>query len=311
MNDAIPAVADLFRRQDGAASAQQLEACGMSRKMIRTRVQAGEWRQVSRDVIRSNFVAETWRTRVRVASLDAGADAAVSHATAGRLHGFDGFDRETTVHVTVCGNRHRTSLPDVIVHRSKVLRRSSCTSVDGIGVVSKAVALVQIAGTMGTDAAARALDGVLRGGASPKWLEQVLAEWLRPGVKGALEVRVLLAERVQRQLPRSWFQRLATRVLATRAVMLVDEHRVFDPATGRLLAELDLANPELLIGVECQSWEWHGSPSDQARDAARKRRLRLLGWEIVDVWWSDLRRIDDVVAEVQFLIDRRMPRLLA
>ena len=61
----------------------------------------------------------------------------------------------------------------------------------------------------------------------------------------------------------------------------------------------------MMIAVECQSWEWHSTPSAQVRDARRKRRLRLLGWEIVDVWYADLDRIDGVVEELVYLIDRR------
>ena len=33
-------------------------------------------------------------------------------------------------------------------------------------------------------------------------------------------------------------------------------------------------------------------------------------WEIVDVWWTDLRRIDEIVSELEFLIDRRRGSLL-
>jgi len=89
--------------------------------------------------------------------------------------------------------------------------------------------------------------------------------------------------------------------LAAEAIHLVDEWPVFD-TTGRRLAELDLANVDLQVGVECQSWEWHGSPSAKRRDLTRKRRLRVLGWEIVDVWWSDLNRMAEVVADVQLAI---------
>ena len=43
----------------------------------------------------------------------------------------------------------------------------------------------------------------------------------------------------------------------------------------------------------------------------RKRRLRLLGWELVEVWWGDLDRIDEIVDEISFLIDRSSNRLVA
>lgn len=116
----------------------------------------------------------------------------------------------------------------------------------------------------------------------------------------------LLDERVDRPLPRSWFQRLAKRTLAGCGVPLVDEYPVRDVA-GVLLAELDLAWPVLKIGVECQSWRWHATPTARAADARRKRRLRQLGWEIVEVWWSDLEDLDGIIAELLLLIDRRRP----
>ena len=112
---------------------------------------------------------------------------------------------------------------------------------------------------------------------------------------------MLLGERVDKRLPRSWFQRIANRVLASAGIRLVDEYPVRDQR-GVLLAELDLADPARKIGVECQSWEWHATPTAQHRDARRKGMLRQLGWEIVDVWWSDLRNPDRVIAEVLYLL---------
>ena len=71
------------------------------------------------------------------------------------------------------------------------------------------------------------------------------------------------------------------------------------------IARLDLALPDLFIGVECQSWRWHATPTARADDARRRRRLRALGWEIVEVWWTDLDRLDEVLDELVTLIDQR------
>ena len=117
---------------------------------------------------------------------------------------------------------------------------------------------------------------------------------------------MLLGERVDQRLPRSWFQRLVHGVLARTGVRLVDEHPVRD-GRGILLAELDLADPVRKVGVECQSWQWHATPASQHRDARRRGTLRQLGWEIVDVWWSDLRHPDRVVAELTYLLRTRSP----
>ena len=123
-------------------------------------------------------------------------------------------------------------------------------------------------------------------------------------VAGPPAMLMLLGERVDARLPRSWFQRVAGRVLASVGIRLVDEYAVRDQR-GILLAELDLADPVRRVGVECQSWEWHATPAAQHRDARRRGTLRQLGWEIVDVWWSDLRHPDRVIAELTYLLRSR------
>ena len=302
---AAPAIGRLFARQDGLATAAQLEALGATRAYVRTRIRNGEWIRVSRHVLASGATPDSWRRRVRAAWFDVGTDAAASHVTACRLHDLDGCSREEEVHLTVCGLHHRTSVVGAVVHRSTLLGEEDCDEVDGIGVVMRPVALIQLAATRGADRAGKALDGMLRRGDPAIWIGRVAQRWLRPGTSGAGTVLTLLDQRVNGRLPRSWFQRVARRVLESHGIALVDEHPVRDPESGRVLAELDLALPRLQIGVECQSWEWHGTPTAQAADARRRRRLRLLGWEIVDVWWTDLDRMDEIVAELRFLVDQR------
>ena len=92
--------------------------------------------------------------------------------------------------------------------------------------------------------------------------------------------------------------------------MFVDEFPVFD-TDGHRLAVLDLADPDLMVAVECQSWEHHGSPRAQQRDLVRKRRLRQIGWDVVEVWYSDLDRVDEVAADVRISIERARARIAA
>jgi hypothetical protein len=68
--------------------------------------------------------------------------------------------------------------------------------------------------------------------------------------------------------------------------------------------------PDLQVGVECQSWKWHATPEAQRRDTARRRSVRRLGWEVVDLWWSDLDRMDDILATLRVVIaDRQTAHL--
>ena len=90
-----------------------------------------------------------------------------------------------------------------------------------------------------------------------------------------------------KRLPRCWFQRLAHRALIEYGITMEDEWPVRD-ADGRLVAELDLAVVDSKVGVECQSIEYHATPADIRRDVQRRALLRRHGWDIVELWWTDL-----------------------
>lgn len=295
----------LFGRQDSLASTAQLRAVGVTEGLIRQRVRSGEWERPAQGVVALSGVAWSWRRRARRALLAAGTKSTLGASSAARVHDFDGYDADERVLVTAAGGVVLRQGDGWSTFRATRLRRQDCLEVDGLRCVIRPVALVQVAAIDGIDAAGRALDSMLRRGDSAEWIRSVAERWKGHGVAGPSAVLGLLDERVDGRLPRSWFQRLAKRAIAARGIVLVDEHPVRAP-DGRLVAELDLAIPELLIGVECQSWRWHATPTARAADAARKRRLRLLGWELVEVWWSDLRRLDEVVAELLWLVDRRI-----
>ncbi|MEY2582337.1 MAG: hypothetical protein QOE09_2186 [Ilumatobacteraceae bacterium] len=225
-----------------------------------------------------------------------------SHGTAARLHGFDGFNRCGDVHVTLRYQQRRHHHPGARVHVSRVFNGSDQLLVDGIPTVIIPVCLIQIAEQPGSGMI-KALEGAMRDGVSPTWIRQVASRYERPGLAGARRLVGALDERVDGVLPRSWFQRLAARLLHDLGIPTTEEHPVYEGS--RLLAELDLAIPDLRIGLECQSWQWHATPRAQQRDAARKRSLRRLGWEILDLWWSDLDRIDDIVETLRVVIAER------
>jgi hypothetical protein len=304
--DAMRQASALFGRQDSLASTSQLLSAGVTEGVIRQRIRSGEWERPAQGVVALSGVAWSWRRRARRALLATGAESALAASSAARLHGFDGYGGDEPVVVTAPDGAVLRQGTGWSTLRSMRLTRRECAVVEGLPCVIRPVALIQVAAADGRDAAGRALDSMLRRGDSAEWIRSVAERWKGRGVAGPPTVLALLDQRVDGRLPRSWFQRLAKRALQARGLRMVDEHPVHAP-DGRLVAELDLAIPELQIGVECQSWRWHATPTARAADTARKRRLRLLGWELVEVWWSDLRRLDEVVAELVLLIDRRSP----
>lgn len=304
----IPTIAratSLFAHQQGLATVGQLRAVGVTEGFIRQRLRTREWRRIHRQVLGLSGTAPSWARDLRAALLAAGPHAVASHATAARLHGFDGYDTDERIAISSTGGHFVRSTAGTTVHRSVVLEDRHSVVVDGFRCVIQPVALLQIAASDGADAAGKAFDSMLRAGRSPEWVRTVATEWRAHRLPGAAIVFQLLHERIDAPLPGSWFQRLARTAFALRGIELVDEHPVFDGARHPL-ARLDLAIPDLLIGVECQSWRWHGTPTARADDARRRRRLRALGWEIVEVWWTDLDRLDEVLEELVTLIDRRL-----
>ncbi len=157
-------VAALFAAQDGLATIGQLDDLGVSRGVRRQRLATGEWGQLGGGVIGLSSAPGSWRRDVRAALLAAGPHAFVSHATAARLHGFDGYDRDERIVVSGASGHHVRSLPAVEVHRSALFGDQHRRLVDGMSCALEPVALIQIAAADGRDAAARALDSFLRAG---------------------------------------------------------------------------------------------------------------------------------------------------
>ncbi len=203
----MSSVAALFGSQDGLATITQLSERGVTPGLLRQRLASEEWGRIGRGVITVGSAPPSWRRSVRAAVLAAGPHSFVSHATAARLHGFDGYQRANRIIISGVEGHHVRSIEGVEVHRSTVLDNEHRRLVAGISCAIEPVALIQIAATDGRDSAAQALDSYLRDGKSAEWVRFVATPLVRPKFGGPRIVLELLRERVEARLPRSWFQR--------------------------------------------------------------------------------------------------------
>ncbi len=265
---ALAELSELFARQSGVVTHRQLGQVGVSAKRRCSKVASGEWWVPVEGLVVVSSSRDSWQQRATIATLCRGGPTILSHGTAPRLHRFDGYDRATDINVMVLEGKRPLTPTWVTVHRSRRIDAADRAMVTGLPVTTIATTLVHIAGTHTKYLVEQALDGVLRTGASPQWIREMAVRWKGSGVSGPAMVVGLLDDRIGKRLPRSWFQRLAKKVLRGSGLQLQDEYAVHDPTTGKLLAELDLAEPELRIGVECQSWRWHESPTARRRDTA-------------------------------------------
>ena len=91
--------------------------------------------------------------------------------------------------------------------------------------------------------------------------------------------------------------------LAQAGLILTPQFEVWDGPF--LVARHDLADEELLLGVEIDGYRHHSSRDAQKRDRTRDRRSSGLGWTILRFDASDaLNRLDVVVRDVIVVRDR-------
>jgi hypothetical protein len=296
------AVDELFLTQRGLAAPAQLRLAGVDAQEEDYRVAIGDWTRLDAGIIALRGTPTGWWRAPMIATLSAPA-AGITAGTALRLHRADGYHDYDDLYL-VARNGARPRLPDGFhVWQSRVLGDEDLMTLDGIRTATLPVALAHAYAIDDADLVGRAVDDALRRKASPAWLKQVADRWTGRGIPGSGLLGAALNERCDKRLPRSWFERLARRALATHGIELEHEVPVHD---GRpRLAVLDLADVRWKVGVECQSWAWHATQPARRADAARKRRLTRLGWDITELWWSDLGNLASTVEDVRLAFDRQ------
>ncbi len=291
----------LFAKQHGVASTAQVRKLGLSWESERTLVRNGDWVRTRPGVLAAAETTTTWKQRAMAATLMGGKSSMLGGPAAARLQGLDGFGKFDDAVIALPTGARPRRLENCSVLWTSGLCKKDRHTIDGVPVTTLPLTLVHLAAKDFDPE--KALDSALRKRNRPDWLQAGFERYRDRRLRGATHMLSLLSERIGQRLPRSWFQRLAKRLLAENQITMVDEWPVLDDK-GKLLAELDLAHVPLKVGVECQSVEFHDSPTDRHRDLVRKRRLRELGWEIVEVWWRDLDDMDSVMADLDVVMKK-------
>ncbi|MGH2703077.1 MAG: hypothetical protein ACRDJ2_15050 [Actinomycetota bacterium] len=141
-----------------------------------------------------------------------------------------------------------------------------------------------------------ALDSGLRTGLlNLPFLEKVMAS--SAGRRGMSTLRMLVGERIEGMgLTTSALEALVIDFL--RKQNIPGGHRNYDVLVdGKSIAVLDVAWPELRVGIEVDSRRWHLGHAAWERDAFRYGLLASLGWLIIPVTSYQLRRKPGEVAE--------------
>jgi hypothetical protein len=219
-----------------------------------------------------------------VASLSsAGAISCRAASVLHRLDGVRGEPREILVR-----RGHHGRVPGFTVHRSDLLTPDDITTVDGIPTTNVARTLCDLGAVVDDDVVEQALDDALRQGCSLRWITETLDRVDRPGRSGTAALRRVLA-RADRQgrTPDSRFERLIERVIVGASLPRpVRQHPVFDSA-GTLLGRIDIAWPDIKLGIEATSKRWHGALNQVRRDIDRDESIARCDWKLLYPEWRD------------------------
>ncbi len=277
-------VAGLAAAQHGVFSRPQVACFGGTKGVIRHRVDAGRWEQVAPDVFRLAGAPPSWRQSLMAACLAWGDGAVVSHRAAAGLWRLAGFD-PGPVEITVPRGRARNA--PGLVHRN-ALPAPDAAALYGISVTTPARTLIDVASVAPCEATEEALDDALRRGlVSIPRLRWRLDE-LGGGRRGVGTMRELILERdPSARLPGSGFERRVLRMLRRSGLPEPAlQHEVRN--SGRLVAVVDFAYPELRLAIEADGYRWHSGRVRWQHDRRRSNELTLLGWRIIHITWDDL-----------------------
>jgi hypothetical protein len=213
----------------------------------------------------------------------------VSHGSALAMRGLDGSRRTRPIDVLVPRwARTHTGIPFARVHETRDLRGVDMDIVGGIPTTSTARSLIDACATMHPFAVGLALDDAcLRDANALDSIHRRYRELRRRGRRGIALMGRLLAERMGgKGFSKQGFEAHAVRL--ARAIGLPEPVKQMQVVSGAFTAYVDLGWPEIRYGWECQSMQHHLNKRAHEWDKARRRKLKLLGYELEELTYDQV-----------------------
>lgn len=277
----------LAERQLGLVTRSQLVADGAGPSTICRLVDSGHLVPLATGVFRLGGVPPAWEQDVLAACLAAGPLTVASHRTAAALHDL-GVRAGPRIDLLAHRWERTHRGPEVAVHEALDLRAEDVTRIGPIPVTTPVRTVLDLASCLGAEQLARVADEVVRRDPEAAVvLERRFVETRRRGKRGYARLAVVLQEVLGRPLATdSRFEDVMVALITARGLpMPVAQHPV---VLGRTEVHLDLAWPELLLAVECDSLSHHRDVHAFRWDRRRQNLLVLAGWMVLRCSWDDV-----------------------
>jgi very-short-patch-repair endonuclease len=277
-------ISGLAERQHGVVGRVQLARLGMLDGAIDWRVDIGRLHVVHRGVYAVGHAALTPRARWMAAVLTCGPSAVLSHRSAAALWRIRPLG-SGGIEVTLRPKSH--SPPGIRRHASKLLPEDEVTVEDGIPVTTVPRTILDLAAIASVDVVENALrEAEYLRLYDTLSLQDLVARY--PGRRGIRKVRASLDRLKEEPNGRR------RSPLEERFVPFLRRHHLPIPRLNAWLEvggrryQVDCHWPGTTQIVELDGWQGHGTRSAFREDRARDRRLRVAGYAVTRLAWSQL-----------------------
>ena len=295
-HDAWGAVAELAASQHGVFARSQAANLQLSNKRLDGLERRAVIERLNRDVFRVTAAPMTWQQHLSAANQ---AGLVVSHQSAAELHGLDGFSTKGSgrIHASSASQptRKRLNLNRAILvaHHLRELSSAVVMKVNNIDCLNVGATLVTLGSSVPAETLEKALDSALRKGSPPNWIRQTAEELDQVGFRGAGILLKLIADPARSgRLPDSWFERKLSRLVRAAGLPPL----VLQQPLGRF--RIDGAWPEVKLGLEAHSREFHFGRQAVTEDNRRDLQAAALGWELLYITWDMLAEPDQLAAQL-------------
>lgn len=275
-------VVHLFMSQHGVASVRQLRALGVSMHAIANARQRGTVTNVVTGVVRLAGTQETFESRAMALQLHVSPTSYLSGVSAGVIHGLRGMPRHPIEITTKQQRRKRMPSWGRLEYTSWAEDlRGVQTRPDGLRVADPLLTLFRLARTFNQYRFERAAEDCWhRKLITPEAAADYLAEVRRSGRGGVKRFEHWL-QRLDHRRPSQSGLELDVIEAIRRAGLPEPERQLALLLRSGEMIHVDLAWPNVRLGVEPgHSW-WHGGDLKQRADQARDRACDEIGWRIV------------------------------
>jgi very-short-patch-repair endonuclease len=274
--------------QHALITAGQLADLKITRDQRAHLLATGHIVKVAPHVYLVNGAPFTWQARIAAAWLALGAKAVVSHRSAAALYSLEGFDQQKVVHLSVPTDLSPRRRKDVQFHRCLDFELIRSERRQNILVTDPARLILDLyASERNPEVARRGLFSA-RKKKLVTWaaLEECLEQHARKGRRRMNGLRSDLDLYRRTGCPETSFEDAIRQVLMDAGLPEPElQHWVATPG-GRY--RIDVAFPELRVGIEGKSKKDHLTDDAFESDPVRDAELGIAGWIIIHVTWAQL-----------------------